>query len=99
MDVVDVPGAMRLVMPGNVRALDPAPALFEAMLTGWTRQQQSRLLAAKTIADRTSLPRGSLLDLPAPPAHRLRLVFDEGSGVCPLAARPGLQALLRPRPA
>ncbi|MFD7079061.1 hypothetical protein [Streptomyces sp. NPDC059918] len=48
--------SMRLVMPGNARALDPAPALFDAMLAGWTRQQ-SRLLARKTIADRMSLVR------------------------------------------
>ncbi|MER6251941.1 site-specific integrase [Streptomyces sp. NPDC001584] len=57
MDAVNVPGSMRLVMPGNVRALDPAPAMFDAMLAGWTRQQQSRLLARKTIADRMSLVR------------------------------------------
>ncbi|MFI7179730.1 tyrosine-type recombinase/integrase [Streptomyces spororaveus] len=57
MDAVDVPGSMRLVMPGNVRSLDPALAMFDAMLVGWTRQQQSRLLARKTIADRMSLVR------------------------------------------
>ncbi|KMO93796.1 hypothetical protein [Streptomyces roseus] len=61
MDAVDVPGSMRLVMPGNVRALDPAPAMFDAMLAGWTRQQQSRLLARKTIADRMSLVAGILI--------------------------------------
>ncbi|MFC9341510.1 hypothetical protein ACFT0G_35250 [Streptomyces sp. NPDC057020] len=57
MDGVNTPGAMRLVVPGNVRALDPAPAMFDAMLTGWTRQQQSRLLGKKTISDRVSLVR------------------------------------------
>ncbi|MFI1154942.1 hypothetical protein [Streptomyces sp. NPDC020817] len=55
-DEVDV-SSMRLVMPGNARALDPAPALFDAMRAGWTRQQQSRLLARKTIADQMSLVR------------------------------------------
>ncbi|WP_328792645.1 hypothetical protein [Streptomyces sp. NBC_00273] len=54
---VDAPGAISLVVPGNVRALDPAPAMFEAMLTGWTRQQQSRLLSKKTIGDRLGLVR------------------------------------------
>ncbi|WP_198544864.1 MULTISPECIES: hypothetical protein [unclassified Streptomyces] len=44
-------------MPGNVRALDPGPAMFGAMLRGWEQQQQSRLLARKTIGDRLSLVR------------------------------------------
>lgn len=57
MDGVDAPGAMRLVVPGNVRALDPASAMFDAMLAGWARQQQSRLLGKKTVADRVSLVR------------------------------------------
>lgn len=57
MDGVDAPGAMRLVVPQNVRALDPAPAMFDAMLTGWVRQQQSRLLGRKTIAERVSMVR------------------------------------------
>ncbi|MFF5088961.1 tyrosine-type recombinase/integrase [Streptomyces niveus] len=57
MRAVDVPGAFRLVVPGNVRALDPAPAMFEAMLAGWQQQQRSRLLARKTIEDRLSLVR------------------------------------------
>ncbi|MEG9553971.1 hypothetical protein V5N34_38525, partial [Streptomyces baarnensis] len=46
---IDVPGAIQLVVPGNVRALDPGSAMFGAMLRGWERQQQSRLLARKTI--------------------------------------------------
>ncbi|MFF4854724.1 tyrosine-type recombinase/integrase [Streptomyces rubiginosohelvolus] len=53
----DVPGAIQLVVPGNVRALDPGPAMFGAMLRGWEQQQQSRLLARKTIDDRLSLVR------------------------------------------
>ncbi|MBO8190063.1 tyrosine-type recombinase/integrase [Streptomyces spirodelae] len=57
MGAVDVPGAMRLVVLGNVRALDPAAAMFQAMLKGWEQQQQSRLLAKKTISDRLSLVR------------------------------------------
>ncbi|MFF3525027.1 tyrosine-type recombinase/integrase [Streptomyces albidoflavus] len=57
MRTIDVPGAIQLVVPGNVRALDPGPAMFGAMLRGWEQQQQSRLLARKTIDDRLSLVR------------------------------------------
>lgn len=38
MGVADVPGAIRLVRAGNVRALDPEPAVFDAMLRGWQDQ-------------------------------------------------------------
>ncbi|MET9694483.1 site-specific integrase [Streptomyces sp. NPDC006514] len=55
MGEVNLPGATRLVLAGNVRALDPAPAMFEAMLRGWEQQQRSRLLTRKTITDRLSL--------------------------------------------
>lgn len=57
MRAVDVPGMFRLVVPGNVRSLDPAPSMFEAMLQGWEQQQRARLLARKTIEDRLSLVR------------------------------------------
>lgn len=57
MRTVDVPGAMHLVRPANVRALDPAPVMFGAMLEGWSRQQRSRLLAEKTVRDRLRLVR------------------------------------------
>ncbi|NJQ17173.1 tyrosine-type recombinase/integrase [Streptomyces bohaiensis] len=57
MSGVDLPGAIRLVRANNVRALDPAPAMFEGMLRGWEQQQRSRLLARKTINDRLSLVR------------------------------------------
>ncbi len=52
-----VPGAFRLVVPGNVRTLDSAPTMFDAMLRGWEQQQRSRLLTKKTIGDRLSLVR------------------------------------------
>ncbi|MFD9302135.1 tyrosine-type recombinase/integrase [Streptomyces sp. NPDC060048] len=52
-----MPGAFRLIVPGNVRALDPAPAMFDAMLRGREQQQRSRLLTKKTIGDRLSLVR------------------------------------------
>ncbi|MEU5239735.1 tyrosine-type recombinase/integrase [Streptomyces lydicus] len=57
MSGVDLPGAIRLVCANNVRALDPAPAMFDGMLRGWEQQQRSRLLARKTIGDRLSLVR------------------------------------------
>ncbi|WP_234337123.1 tyrosine-type recombinase/integrase [Streptomyces xylophagus] len=53
----DVPGTFRLIVPGNVRALDPGPTMFDAMLRGWEQQRRSRLLAKKTISDRLSLVR------------------------------------------
>ena len=57
MNGVDLPGAIRLVCADNVRALDPAPAMFDAMLRGWEQQQRSRLLARKTISNRPSFVR------------------------------------------
>lgn len=53
---VDVPGAFRLIVPGNVRALDPSPAMFEAMLLGWEQQQRSQLLSRNATGVRTVLP-------------------------------------------
>ncbi len=46
---VDVAGAARLVLVEGTALLHPEPAMFEAMLTGWRTQQESRLLAAPTI--------------------------------------------------
>lgn len=49
---VDLPGAAHLVLDSGVRYLDPAPAVFEAMLEGWERQQKSRFLSEDgTITD------------------------------------------------
>jgi integrase/recombinase XerC len=45
----DVAGAARLVLVEGATLLHPAPAMFEAMLTGWRTQQESRLLAGPTI--------------------------------------------------
>ena len=45
----DLPGAAHLVLPEGVRHLDEEQAVFEAMIEGWRRQQQCRLLAAATI--------------------------------------------------
>ncbi len=49
----DAPGSAHLVLAENVVHLDPKPALFDAMLTGWARQQRSRFLQERgTIAPR-----------------------------------------------
>jgi site-specific recombinase XerD len=48
-------GAAHLVLAENVRYLDPAPAVFEAMLEGWVRQQRTRFLKDSTIQSRTDL--------------------------------------------
>lgn len=48
----ELAGAARLVLVDGVELLHPGPAMFEAMLSGWRRQQESRLLAAATIESR-----------------------------------------------
>lgn len=54
----DLPGAAHLVMADGVLYLDPATAVFEAMLEGWTRQQRTRFLKwESTIKPRLSLVR------------------------------------------
>ena len=49
-------GAQRLLASGVV-LLDPARAVFEAMLEGWAHQQLSRMLAAATVEGRLQLVR------------------------------------------
>jgi len=46
---VQAPGSARFVLARNVIHLDPAPAVFDAMLEGWARQQAARFLKEKTI--------------------------------------------------
>lgn len=54
----DLPGAAHLVLADNVVHLEPAPAVFEAMLEGWARQQRTRFLSwEETINPRLSLVR------------------------------------------
>ncbi len=54
----DLEGAAHLVLADGVVHLDPAPAVFEAMLEGWTRQQRTRFLKwESTIKPRLSLVR------------------------------------------
>lgn len=53
----DLPGTAGLQLASNVVHLDPAPAIFEAMLTGWGDQQRARFLRADTIRPRITLIR------------------------------------------
>jgi integrase len=50
-------GSARLVLVEGVTYLDPEPAVFEAMLTGWQMQQRTRFLKADTIRSRIDLVR------------------------------------------
>jgi integrase/recombinase XerC len=45
-------GAAALVVVGSTRPLQPEPALFESMLEGWRRQQESRRLGTSVIEGR-----------------------------------------------
>ena len=47
-----VPGSASLVLAAGVAFLQPADAVFEAMLDGWSVQQQSRLLSSVSIEKR-----------------------------------------------
>lgn len=54
----DLPGAAHLELVDGVVHLDPKPAMLEAMLVGWARQQQTRFLnEAGTIKPRITLVR------------------------------------------
>ena len=53
----NLPGAAHLLLPDGVRHLDEEQAVFDAMLEGWKRQQQCRLLAPATIKGRVDLVR------------------------------------------
>jgi hypothetical protein len=46
--LADLPGAAGELLADGVVYLDPAPAVFEAMLEGWARQQRVRFLKAET---------------------------------------------------
>jgi integrase/recombinase XerC len=50
-------GAAALSLVAGVRYLDPQRAVFDAMLVGWTRQQQARLLRDQTIAAKVAAVR------------------------------------------
>lgn len=50
-------GSAALMLVAGVRHLDPQRAVFDAMLAGWTRQQQARLFADATIAAKVAAVR------------------------------------------
>lgn len=52
-----MPGSAGLVLVAGLAHLDEEGAVFEAMLTGWGRQQGSRMLGRKTVTDRLRLVR------------------------------------------
>jgi integrase/recombinase XerD len=52
-----LPGAARLSLAAGVVHLDPASAVFEAMLEGWATQQRARFLKDNTIGPRLELAR------------------------------------------
>jgi len=53
----DLAGSARLELADNVLHLDPAAAVFEAMLAGWVRQQRTRFLREDTVEPRVRLVR------------------------------------------
>jgi site-specific recombinase XerD len=50
-------GSARLELVEGVHLLHPEDAVFEAMLSGWGRQQQARQLQDRTIQARVSVIR------------------------------------------
>ena len=54
---LDVAGAASQVLPSGVATLHPEEVVFEAMLSGWSAQQRSRLLSAATVEQRMILVR------------------------------------------
>jgi site-specific recombinase XerD len=57
LPTVDMPGASHLELAEGVSFLDPATAVFKAIVDGWERQQLARYLKAHTIAPRLALVR------------------------------------------
>ena len=50
-------GVAQLLLADGVSCLDPASAVFEAMLEGWATQQRARFLKDNTIGPRVELVR------------------------------------------
>jgi hypothetical protein len=57
LDQDNIPGAAHLVLARGVAHLDPASAVFEAMLEGWATQQRARFLKGNMIGPRLELVR------------------------------------------
>jgi hypothetical protein len=56
--MADVPGSAGREMAAGVAYLDPAPAVFEAVLAGWERQQRTRFLSdGGTVGPRVAMVR------------------------------------------
>lgn len=52
-----MPGSAGLVLVSGVAHLDPARAVFDAMLDGWAAQQRARCLKEQSIKPRLDLVR------------------------------------------
>lgn len=68
---VHLPGSAALQLADGVAYLDPATAVFAAMLDGWAAQQRTRFLKADTIEGRAALVRR----FQAPPVSRSLLIM------------------------
>lgn len=55
--MASLPDVARLALADGVVHLDPASAVFGAMLEGWATQQRARFLKANTIGPRLELVR------------------------------------------
>jgi hypothetical protein len=53
---VPLPGSACLFLVDNVVHLEPEPAILEAMLEGWRRQQSARFLRQSTMVMRHRVP-------------------------------------------
>lgn len=49
-----LPGAAQLQLADGVAVLRPAESVFEAMVSGWSRQQLARNLSPRTVAARVA---------------------------------------------
>jgi integrase/recombinase XerC len=57
VEPIEAPGTARSLLAPGVALLQPQEAVLEAMLTGWSNQQTSRLLAAGTVEQRVQVVR------------------------------------------
>jgi len=53
----EIPGSAGLFLAAGVIYLNEPAAVFEGMLSGWARQQQSRMLGTTTITSQVALVR------------------------------------------
>ena len=74
-----VAGLAALVLVGGVTPLRPEPALFEAMLEGWGRQQRSRRLSVPLVEGRERLVRVLADTLNLSPGTAVRWMQQAGA--------------------